>query len=208
MLTEQSIDVIERFWASDLNCRLEDLRGEKVIVTRRSGGPGVFILARLDVLTVPSGVHLDYMLGPAFIGYADAGTFVGGDDAEARALGDGDDAGIAGLHSSCGALEWEHGGPTSEDAARIGVFKGGTLAALASYRIWGDRIAHISIITHPLFRSGGRGRIAVSAITRRALDNDLVAQYHTLASNIPSLAIAKRLGFQQYAYNLVIQLDQ
>jgi len=208
MLSDESIAVLERFWAADLDCKVEDLRGEKVIVTRRSGGPGVFILARRDVLTVPSGVHLDYMLGPAFIGYADAGTFVGGDDAEARALDDADDAAIAGLHSSCSTRDWEHGGPKSDATARIGVFKDGTLAALASYNIWGDRIAHISIISHPLFRRGGLGRIAVSAITRHALDNNLVAQYRTLASNTPSLAIAKRLGFQQYAYNLVIQLDQ
>ena len=80
MLAEQSIAVIERFWAADLNCSVEDLRGEQVIVTRRSGGPGVFIFARRDVLTVPAGVHVDNMLGPAFVGYADAGTFVGHSD--------------------------------------------------------------------------------------------------------------------------------
>ncbi|HEX3854129.1 MAG TPA: GNAT family N-acetyltransferase, partial [Polyangiaceae bacterium] len=141
--------------------------------------------ARRDVLTVPSGVRVENMLGPAYIGYADAGTFEGGDNHEARLLGEEDDAAIEGLHSSCGALEWEHGGPTLEDTARMGVFNGDTLAALASYRIWGDRIAHISIITHPLFRGGGLARIAVSGITRYALDNNLVAQYRTLVSNRP-----------------------
>src|SRR4051812_26577879 len=67
VLAEHSIAVVERFWAADLNCRVEDLRGEQVIVTRRSGGPGVFIFARPDVLTVPTGVQVDNMLGPAFI---------------------------------------------------------------------------------------------------------------------------------------------
>lgn len=208
MLADQSIAVIERFWAADLNCSVEDLRGEQVIVTRRSGGPGVFIFARRDVLTVPSGVRVENLLGPASIGYADAGTFVRGDDAEARLLGDEDDAAIAGLHSSCSALDWEHGGPASDATTRIGVFKGGTLTALASYNIWGDRIAHISIISHPLLRRGGLARMAVSAITRHALDNNLVAQYRTLVSNTPSLAIANRLGFERYASSVVFQLNQ
>ena len=207
MLAEQSIAVVERFWASDLNCTVEDLRGEQVIVTRRSGGPGIFIFARRDVLTVPSGGHVDGLMGPAWVGYADAGTFVRGDDADARLLGDEDDAAIAGLRSSCPARDWEHGGTASEATARIGVFHGGTLAALASYRIWGDRIAHISIISHPLFRRRGLARIAVSAITRHALDNDLVAQYRTLVSNKPSLAIADRLGFERYASSVVFGLS-
>jgi hypothetical protein len=207
MLAEQSIAVIERFWAADLKCSVEDLRGEQVIVTRRSGGPGVFIFARKDVLTVPSGVHVENMLGPAFVGYADAGTFVGHiDDHEARLLGEEDDAAIEGLRSSCSALDWEHGGTTPDATVRVGAFKEGTLAALASYRLWGDRIAHISIVTHPLFRRGGLARIAVSGITRHALDNNLVAQYRTLASNTPSLAIASRLGFERYASSLVILL--
>jgi hypothetical protein len=207
MLAEQSIAVIERFWAADMNCNVDDLRGEQVIVTRRSGGPGVFIFARRDVLTVPSGVHVDNMLGPAFIAYADARTFVGrSDDHDARLLGEKDDAAIEGLRSSCSALEWEHGGTTPEATVRVGAFKGDTLAALASYRIWGDRIAHISIITNPLFRRGGLARIAVSGITRHALDNNLVAQYRTLASNSPSLAIANRLGFERYATSLVIRM--
>ncbi len=137
---------------------------------------------------MPSGVHVDGMVGPAWIGYAD-------------------DAAIEGLHSACSALDWEHGGQGSEATARIGVFKGGTLATLASYRIWGDRIAHISIISHPLFRNGGLARIAVSAITRHALDNNLVAQYRTLVSNTPSLAIANRLGFERYATSVVMRLN-
>lgn len=127
VLAEQSIAVVERFWAADLNCTVEDLRGEQVIVTRRSGGPGIFIFARRDVLTVPSGGHVDGLMGPAWVGYADAGT-------------------------------------------------------------------HLA-------------RIAVSAITRHALDNDLVAQYRTLVSNTPSLAIAKRLGFERYASSVVFALS-
>lgn len=130
------------------------------------------------------------------------------DDAEARRLGDEDDAAIAELRSSCSARDWEHGGTASDATTRMGVFKGGTLAALASYNIWGDRIAHISIVSHPRFRRSGLARAAVSAITRHALDDNLIAQYRTLVSNTPSLAIANRLGFERFANSVVIQMNR
>jgi hypothetical protein len=205
MLSQESIASIERYWAADLDCTVEELRGEQIAVTRQ-GGPSVFIFARQgSVVVVPPLIRSERIIGPAFIGYADAGTYVSCDHGQARLLDESDRDAIAALRSSCGAVEWEHGGATNATTC-VGVFRETGLASLASYEIWGERIAHIAIIAHPSYRGQGLARSAVSAITKVALDYELVAQYRTLVSNQPSMAIARRLGFQGYALSLAIRM--
>jgi RimJ/RimL family protein N-acetyltransferase len=86
-----------------------------------------------------------------------------------------------------------------------GVFKGHKLAALASYQIWGEQIAHIAIVTHPAFRGQGYATAAVSSLTQTVLGRTLVPQYRTLEGNAPSIAVARRLGFEHYATSLAIR---
>jgi len=204
MLADESIASIERFWAADLGCAIDDLRREQIVITRPDT-PSIFIFARRgSIVAVPPLVKSNSIIGPAFIGYADAGTFVGCADAEARLLDDADGDAIADLRSSCDGLEWEHGG-AADATTCVGIFRGATLASLASYEIWGQHIAHIAVITHPGYRRQGLGQIVVSALTRVALNRKLVAQYRTLVSNKPSMVIAERLGFQSYAVSLAIR---
>jgi GNAT superfamily N-acetyltransferase len=207
MLADESIASIERFWASDLGCTIEDLRREQIVITR-TDSPSLFIFARKGfVVAVPPLVSSGSVIGPAFIGYADGGTFVGCADAEARLLDDTDAEAVADLRSSCDALEWQHGG-AADGSTCVGIFRGARLAALASYERWGDRIAHIGIVTHPGYRGQGLARAAVSALTKVALSRNLVGQYRTLVSNKSSMAIAQRLGFQCYAMSLAIRMSQ
>jgi GNAT superfamily N-acetyltransferase len=204
-LTPESLATIEQYWAGDLGCRVEDLRGEQLVATRQTG-PGIFIFARsgsVIAATPPSG--LERVIGPAFIGYADAATFQGCDDAGARLLEDSDAQAMRDLRAACADEEWEHGGAAPR-ATAVGIFESGELAALASYQRWGDWIAHVSIVTHPQRRGRGLGRRAVSAITRLALRGGLVAQYRTLVENRPSLALAERLGFRRYALTLALRI--
>ena len=75
------------------------------------------------------------------------------------------------------------------------MFKGQELVALASYQLWGERIAHIAFATHPLFRGRGYATAAVSALTKIVFERHLVPQYRTLETNSASMDIARRLGF-------------
>ena len=207
MLAAESIAAIERFWAADLGCTIEDLRREQVVVTRQDS-PSIFIFARGgSIIAVPPVAPADSIIGPAFIGYADAATHLDRADGEARVLDASDAEAMAGLRSACEAREWEHGGAATA-ATCVGIFRGATLAALASYELWGDRIAHLAIVTHPAHRRQGLARAAVSALTRVALSRQLVAQYRTLVANEASMAIARRLGFQGYAVSLAIRLSR
>ena len=44
MLSDDSVATIEQWWAADLGCSVEDLRGDQLLVTRQ-GGRSVFVLA-------------------------------------------------------------------------------------------------------------------------------------------------------------------
>jgi predicted GNAT family acetyltransferase len=61
-------------------------------------------------------------------------------------------------------------------------------------------------VTHPAFRGNGYGRAVVSAMTRAALDEGAIPHYQTLASNTASRAIARSLGFTEYAQTLAVRL--
>jgi RimJ/RimL family protein N-acetyltransferase len=88
----------------------------------------------------------------------------------------------------------------------VGVFKGHKLAALASYQIWGEQIAHIAVVTHPSFRGQGCAAPALGCLTQNVIERMLVPQYRTLEGNAPSMAVARRLGFVHYATSLALRL--
>jgi len=149
-------------------------------------------------------------VGPAWLGYGDAGTF----RAEAlprtaRLLGDADASSIDALRDACPPVEWEHGGSRLGRDPVAGSFAeeaAGALAALAGYEVWGERLAHIAVVAHPAYRGRGHARAAVAAIARHALEQGLVLQYRTLASNTASRRIADSLGFEPGATSLAIRL--
>ena len=113
---------------------------------------------------------------------------------------------LAGLRAACPALEWEYGG-SAATATMAGVFEKGELVAVSGYEIWGDNIAHIAAITHPVFRGRGFGQAAVSRVAAHALSSGLVPQYRTLESNGPSMAVAAALGFVPLATTVAVRLS-
>jgi GNAT superfamily N-acetyltransferase len=146
------------------------------------------------------------VIGPAWLGYADAGTFRPRRSSSSRMLDPGDAISVGVLRDACTSLEWEHGGSALGRDPVAGSFVDGVQAALAGYETWGDRIAHIAVVSHPAFRGRGHARAAVAAIARYALDRGLVLQYRTLESNTPSRRIADSLGFHHVATSLAVRL--
>jgi RimJ/RimL family protein N-acetyltransferase len=146
------------------------------------------------------------IVGPAFIGYTEPAIFTAASDQGVRLLHHKDAAAFESFHRACPPLEWEHGGSPWGAQPIAGRFKDHELAALASYEVWGDRIAHIAVVTHPTYRGRGYGKGVVSAITQTALQNNLIPQYRTLIANHPSMAIAAELGFVGYAESIALRL--
>lgn len=142
------------------------------------------------------------VVGPAWVGYADAATLAAprttrGRAAEghARPLTAADAPALAALRDACGPEAWEHGGHALADGPAAGAFADGRLAAVAGYARWGERLAHVSVVTHPDYRGRALGRAAVARVAALALARGLVPQYRTLESNAPARALAGALGF-------------
>ncbi len=149
---------------------------------------------------------IDRIVGPAYLGYADRGTFLPMPDPETRLLQATDVDAVERLRVACSTTDWEHGGSTAGQQPAVGRFLAGELVALASWEVWDGTIAHIYVVTHPAHRRRGYGKAVVSAIAAEALARGLVPQYRTLERNLPSVGIALALGFRQYATTLAVRL--
>jgi GNAT superfamily N-acetyltransferase len=150
-------------------------------------------------------------VGPAMLAYRDeipSAPVAAGCDVRLLAGTESRDvAAVAEFRQQCPAIAWEHGGSTLEDEPACGAFVDGRLVALAGYERWGDRLAHIAIVTHPAYRGRGLGRAAVHAITVHLLERGgLVPQYRTLESNVASIRIAKAIGFVPYAASMAVRM--
>jgi RimJ/RimL family protein N-acetyltransferase len=102
--------------------------------------------------------------------------------------------------------EWEHGGSDVLHDVTAGAWVGGELAALAGFEVWSGVLAHVSVVAHPAFRGRGLAAAAVSRVTALALERGLLAQYRTLESNTPSVALAQRLGFHPCARSVAVRV--
>jgi GNAT superfamily N-acetyltransferase len=147
------------------------------------------------------------VVGPAFISYGSAASLALGDAQRAVSIAS-EEASIAALRDACGAA-WDDGGSEiDDDVPLFAAFDGSReLTALASYEVWDESIAHISIITHPLHRGRGFGRAAVALAAQHALAAGLVPQYRTLQANTASIAVAKRIGFVEYGFSVYVRMQ-
>jgi GNAT superfamily N-acetyltransferase len=151
---------------------------------------------------------IEKIVGPAFIGYGTSETLDVSLGAAARALARADDAGVARLRAVCCDEEWEHGGSDPHEVPTFGcVSESGDVLAMAGYRVWGGTIAHLSIVGAPSARGRGFATAAVACAAERAHSAGLVPQYRTLAANVPSMALARKLGFQPYGFSVSVRLQ-
>jgi RimJ/RimL family protein N-acetyltransferase len=146
------------------------------------------------------------VIGPAYLGYADAQRFRPLSHHPTRLLMPSDSAAFAAFANTVGAVAWEQSGLGEGSQPIAGCWQEDKVVAAAGYRVWGATIAHIGVTTDPGVRGSGYGTSVVSAIGKQALENRYVLQYRTLQANHPSMAIATALGFQSYATTLVIRL--
>ena len=226
---------IERFWAGRLGCQVADLRRPTLTVVPWSR-PFAYALLRRDtlVVAVPAGrrpavtarlVGLDPAeafqagrlaavlgdaagppVGPAYQGFADAGDARTPAAGDVRLLGEDDRPALDALRLAAGETAWEHSTVDPERPPLFGRFAGGVLVAAATLEDPGGPVASVGVLTHPAHRGRGHGRAVAGAATRAALDAGVVAHYQTLEANLPSVAIARALGFRRDGTTLSFRL--
>jgi RimJ/RimL family protein N-acetyltransferase len=161
-------------------------------------------------LTAALGDAAGLVVGPAFIGCADAEDFRPAppprNDLRTRLLEPRDRPALEALAAACPPIEWEHSAIEYDRAPIFGAFEGDVLVAAASYEAWGDRLRAVGFITHPSRRHRGYGLAVGSAATAHGIAGGYVMIWQTLESNAPSMAVAKRLGYQPYARTIAIRL--
>jgi GNAT superfamily N-acetyltransferase len=233
MQSEHAISKVVGYWAAHLGCSTEALFAQPLHIvthgTDLADYDGIFALFRDGTATVSfppdraqalrrllpsqpltpvrfavafSGSSFT-VIGPAYVGYAEV---IRPPSHPVRSLTERDASKAVALRAACSRTEWEHGGSDVNAQPLSGVFVGTELVALAGYEVWGGVIAHISVITHPAFRSQGFGRSAVAHLADIALAGGLVPQYRTLESNLPSIRVAESLGFVHYASSVAVRL--
>jgi GNAT superfamily N-acetyltransferase len=158
------------------------------------------------VLRQVFGQAVELVVGPAWLGYADHGDFRPSDPTGTRRLTARDLPALRELGAACGATAWAHSGIDPARPPVYGCCAGRTLVAAGTLQPWGDRLLHLGIVTHPAHRGRGYGTSVVSAMTADGLAEGRLVQYRTLQANLPSLAIASKLGFQRFAHTLAVRL--
>jgi GNAT superfamily N-acetyltransferase len=155
------------------------------------------------------GERVDRIIGPAVRHCADASDFRPVDARGTRPLTQHDDSALRRLAAGCGPEGWaESGLQASLDLTRpptFGCFVDADLAA-AGLLVPKGPLRNIDIATHPAHRRRGYGRSVVSAMTVHALAEGVLPHYQALATNTASLALARSLGFVQYATAFAVRL--
>lgn len=158
-------------------------------------------------LAASLGARVERVIGPASLAYADASDLraIPSPSVDVIRLVEGDRASLRVLHGACDRVEWEHSGIDISRDPIYAVANNGVIVAAAS---WEDRgpIRHIGVITHPAHRGLGYARAVGAAITCAAIDQGAVAQWQTLLSNEPSLAVGRALGYVERFRSIAIRL--
>ena len=159
-----------------------------------------------EALRALFGDRLGEVIGPAWHGVLDPARFAPLRRDLVRPLTAADAAAARALREACEAREWEHAGLERGGSGRVGAFSAGELVSLAALRPWSEDARGPGVITHPAHRGRGYGGAAVSAAVEGALAEGHLVVYQTLLANQPALALARRLGFAQYASHLAVRL--
>lgn len=123
-----------------------------------------------------------------------------------RRLNPRDAAALADLRGSVSYVEWLSTGFTAQTAMLFGIFDGERLMAAANLTPGPDAATDVGFVLRPEARGRGYGLQIAACAARQAILMHGVARYRALTSSPSTMAIADRLGFEQYGRNLAAYL--
>lgn len=157
------------------------------------------------------GDRVERIIGPTYQGFLDRDAFTPATNPKrgARQLTLTDHHALRAFIAACPPDDWEDSAISTRHLPLYGMLRAGELIAVASAprdKVRKVKVHSIGVVTAPAWRGKGVGLAIVSALAKGCMDNDTVLRYQTLRANLPSLAIAQRLGFEDIATSLAVRL--
>ncbi len=159
----------------------------------------------LQLLRSVVGIEPERVVGPVFQAFVTPGRFSPPSAAHPVRLEDARTV-ESHLRRACTEEEWEVSGLSGVRTPVAAVREGDMIVAAAGARERAPRVVDPCVLTHPGHRGRGLGREVVACVTATALDQGDLVVYQTLRSNRGAVAIARGLGFVEYATGVAFRL--
>jgi hypothetical protein len=102
--------------------------------------------------------------------------------------------------------EWRSAGFTAQTAMMFGIFDGDRMVAAANLTPGPDAATDVGIVIHPAERGKSYGTGMTATAAKQAIVMHQVARFRVFASSAATLAIAAKLGFEEYGRNAAAYL--
>jgi RimJ/RimL family protein N-acetyltransferase len=153
------------------------------------------------------GDRVERIIGPNWYGYVDQVRFRSRAEAACRRMAETDRSALARLRAACGEEDWAEGAFDREPPVLFGCFASdGELVAASNLTGWRTGTDQVGVVTRPERRGRGYGAAVASAATTAALEDTAVVAWRARGTNLASIRIALRLGFEHYGENLAVRL--
>lgn len=144
---------------------------------------------------------------PVILAYVDAASFTPV-ESDARLLEEEDSEAFEALRGRIPAEEWARASPTFRSGRTAGLFRDGELVAAAT--LGEGPLPDVGVVVAPAYRDEGIGRAVVSRLLEAAFEADggAVSRYRTPEMAEASSALAAALGFERWASEAVVVLEE
>jgi GNAT superfamily N-acetyltransferase len=144
------------------------------------------------------------LLGPASLAYLDAAEFRARHGRQATEVIPPRDAALHRFLAAGDPLEVEESAMAEITSPAFAVREHGQIVAVAGYRDWPGRVAHLSVLTAAPARGRGLAQVTASAAVAHALHQGKLPQWR---ARLPaSRRVARALGFRELGAQASIRL--
>jgi L-amino acid N-acyltransferase YncA len=182
-------------------------------VRRAVAGQPLTALTDAALWRTALGHDVERIVGPSYQGFLDSSAFrLAQAIPGVRPLTAADQPALRRFIAACPADDWRDSAIALDHLGQeplVGLERDGALVALASAPMDGPAsvaMRSVGVVTLPAARGMGAGLAVVSALAKRCLASGAPLHYQTLRANLPSVAIARRLGFEDVATALAVRL--
>ena len=128
--------------------------------------------------------------------------------AAGRRINPRDAEAFAALRGAVPPEEWSAAGFTAPPAMLFAIFDGDRIVAAANLTAGPDAATDVGIVVHPDERGKGFAVQVAALAARQALLMHGIARFRALATSSSTMAIAQKLGFEEYGRNLAVYLEE